>query len=116
MPCTISSFREMQMLPGKTRCPSRYPRKGAPHSGVLHQIRGCLIDLLGRNSRPDQLAHPIKNLACRAAGNPHLVDLPSRLYRNHRTRSSIKAEISAKHSVPIPIPIDAVEGVILFVK
>src|SRR4030095_117380 len=80
---------------GENSMPQPIPQKRAPPPGALHQIRGCLIDLFGRNPRPDQLAHPIENIACRAAGDPHLVDLPSRLYRNHRTRSSIKAEISA---------------------
>ena len=85
----------MQMFPGKNAMPDPVAEKRAPHAGFLHEIGRGLVHFLRRNAGPDQLAHPIENLAGRAAGLPHFFDLFSALDRNHAD-CSINREMSLK--------------------
>src|ERR1051325_6514890 len=95
IPWTTSSLREIQMFPGKNGVAEPVAEKSALHAGVAHEIRGCLIHFLRCNSRPDQIADFVEDVACRAACLPHLLNLPGVLDRNHfAVLFSINFEIS----------------------
>src|SRR4029077_15097187 len=71
--------------------------KRAFHLRLLHKIRGRLVDFFGRDSRTNQLAYPIENLAGRATSLSHFLHFLSALNWNHAvTLSSISRAISAK--------------------
>ncbi len=65
-------------ISGKNAMPESIAQKRTLHACLLHEIGRGLVHFLRRNSGPNQFAHPIENLARRAACLPHLFDLSDR--------------------------------------
>src|SRR6185369_7272946 len=81
----------------KNAVPEPITKKGALHTRVTHKIRSRLVHFLGCDSRANQIADSVEDVACRAASQPHLFDFPGVLDRNHfALLSSINFEMSAK--------------------
>src|SRR5262245_10296864 len=84
-------------VPGENAVPQTITQKRALDARVAHEVRGCLIYFLGCNSRANQIADSVEDVASGAACLPHLLDFPGVLDRNHcAILSSINFEISAK--------------------
>src|SRR6516164_439237 len=84
-------------VPGKDAMPQPITQEGASYTSIAHKVRSCLIDFFGRNSRTNQIADPVEDVACCAACLPHLLDFPGVLDRNHcAILSSINFEMSSK--------------------
>src|SRR6266436_275990 len=83
-------------VPRKHTVPEPITQESTFHLRFLHENSSRFIDLLRRDSRTDELADTIENLARGTARLPHLLDFFCALDRNHAgTLSSIKREISA---------------------
>src|SRR5262249_47373024 len=84
-------------VPRKDAMPQPITQKGAFYTGVAHEVRGCLIHFFGCNSRTNQIADPVEDVACCATCLSHFFDFPGVLDRNHfAVLSSINFEMSAK--------------------
>src|SRR4030095_16787751 len=98
-PDTVDDFvvKRDADVPGENAMPESIAQKSALHTRFVHKIRGCLIYFLGGNSRANQIADPVEDVARGAACLPHLLYFPGVLNRNHfPVLSSINFEMSAK--------------------
>src|SRR5690349_2945499 len=83
-------------VPGENAMPQAITKKGAFYAGIVHEICGCLIHFLRRDSGTNEVAYAVQYVAGCAAGLPHLFDFPGVLDWNHfAVLSSISLEMSA---------------------
>src|SRR5205085_6155419 len=75
--------------------PHPITQKCTLHAGLAHEVRCCFVHLFGRNTRANQIANAVENVARSATCLPHFLNFPGVFDRNHRL-SSISREMSLK--------------------